>query len=119
VGPLILGYPWWLLVAVLVVFAALLWHTLGGRVRPTQRLPPVVVLAPACVLAAVVVAMALSSALSGPYEPLLQTPARGGPTTTPPVPSTSHATTGRTASPPSSPTPSPSPTASPTASPGP
>jgi hypothetical protein len=55
VGPFILGYPWWLLVAVLVVFAALLWYALGGRVHPTQQLPLALVLAPACVLAAVVV----------------------------------------------------------------
>jgi hypothetical protein len=123
VGPFILGYPWWLSGAVLVVFAALLWHTLGGRVHPTQRLPLAVVLAPACVLVAVVVAMALSSALSGPYEPPLMqtTPERMAPTTTTPVPSTTGpATTGQTASPtPSSPIPSPSPTASPTPSPEP
>jgi Kef-type K+ transport system membrane component KefB len=73
VGQFIFGYPWWLMVAVLVVFAALLWHALGGRVQPTQRLPLAVVLAPACVLAVVVVATALSSALSGPYEPPIQT----------------------------------------------
>ena len=30
VGVLNLGYAWWLLTAVIVVFAALLWYILGG-----------------------------------------------------------------------------------------
>ena len=66
---MILGYPWWLSVPVVVVFAALLWHVFDGWVRPLVRVPLVIVLAPACLLVAVVVAAALSAALSGPYEP--------------------------------------------------
>ena len=36
-GPLILGYPWWLAVSVVVVFAALLWYVFDGWVRPLVR----------------------------------------------------------------------------------
>jgi hypothetical protein len=60
VGVLNLGYPWWLLTAVIVVFAALLWYALGGWERPRIVVPLVSVLAPVCALAAVFVAMALS-----------------------------------------------------------
>jgi hypothetical protein len=118
-GPFILGFPWWLSVTVVVVFAALLWYVFDGRVRPIVRLPLVAVLAPACLLAAVVVAAALSAVLSGPYEePPEQRPERTATTTTTPVPSTGPTTTGTpTASPTASP--SPSPTASPAASPSP
>jgi hypothetical protein len=113
-GPFILGFPWWVSVPVVVVFAALLWYVFDGWVRPLVRVPLVLVLAPACLLAAVVVVAALSAALSGPYEPTPRLE-RIEPTTTP-VPSTGPATTGRpTASPTASP--SPSPTASPSASP--
>ena len=112
-GPFILGYPWWLSVPVVVVFAALLWYVFDGWVRPLVRVPLVLVLAPACLLFAVVVAAALSAALSGPYEPPEQPPERTTSTTTP-VPSTRPATTEEpTASSTSSPSPSPSPSASP------
>ena len=115
-GPFILGYPWWLSVPVVVVFAALLWYVFDGWVRPLVRVPLVLVLAPACLLVAVVVVAALSAALSGQYEPPAR-PERTTPTTTP-VPSSGPATTGTpTASPTASPYPSP--TASPSASPGP
>jgi hypothetical protein len=114
-GPFILGFPWWLSVAIMVVFAAALWYLLDGWVRPLVRVPLVIVLAPTCVLAVVVFATAIYAALGGPYEPPPRTE-HTSPTTTP-VPSTEPTTTKRTASPTASP--SPSPTASPSASPGP
>src|SRR5215211_8131982 len=96
-GLFILGFPWWLSVAVMGVFAALLWYVFDGWIPPLVRAPLVVVLAPACFLVAVVLGAAFSAALSGPYEPPARTE-RTGPTTTP-VPSTEPTTTGRTASP--------------------
>ena len=90
-GPFILGFPWWLSVAVVLVFAALLWYVFDGWVRPLVRLPLVLVLAPACLLVTAVVATALSVALSGPYEPLAR-PERTAPTTTTPIPSTAPTT---------------------------
>jgi p-aminobenzoyl-glutamate transporter AbgT len=36
-GPYILGYPWWLSVSVVVVFAVLLWYVFDGWVRPLVR----------------------------------------------------------------------------------
>jgi len=62
VGVLNLGYPWWLLTAVIVVFAARLWFTLGGWERPR-------IVVPLCALAAVFVAMALSVAITEPLKP--------------------------------------------------
>jgi hypothetical protein len=82
-GPFILGFPWWLSLAVMVVFAALLWYVFDGWIRPLVRVPLVVVLAPACLLVAVVVGTAVSAALSGPYEPPARTERTEPPTTTP------------------------------------
>jgi hypothetical protein len=65
-------------VALLVVFAVLLWYAFEGWVPPLARVPLVVVLAPVVVLAAAVVGTALSAALSGPYEPPTPTERRGG-----------------------------------------
>jgi hypothetical protein len=115
-GTFILGFPWWVSVAVLVVFATLLWYVFDGWVRPLVRVPLVLVLAPVCLLVAVVGAAVLSAVLSGPYEP--PPPERTAPATTP-VPSTGPATTGLPRSPSPTASPSPSPTASPAASPSP
>jgi hypothetical protein len=112
------GYPWWLVAAVVVVFGALLWYALSGRARPSLVVPLVILLAPVCMLAAVVVAMALSLALTEPLEPpspvrtegtnLRSTPERTGPGT---------ARSARPASPTASPSPSATPSATPAASP--
>jgi hypothetical protein len=115
-GLLILGFPWWVTVPVMVVFGALLWYVFGGWVPPLVRVPLVIVLAPACFLVAIVVAAAFSAVLSGPYEPPDQRPEKT--TTTTPAPSTGPVTTGTPAASPTA-SPSPSPTASPAASPSP
>jgi hypothetical protein len=121
VGVLNLGLPWWLMAAVVAVFAALLWYVLGGWERPWVVATLVFVLAPACTLAALVVAMALSLALTEPLEspPPARTegtdPTRTTPEPTVPV---SEATrSARPASPTASPSPSATPSATPSASP--
>ena len=116
------GQPSWLVAAVLVVIAVLLWYLFDGWVRPLARVPLVVALTPVVALAAAVVGITLSVVLSGPYEPPPRTTERTEPTAaTPPVPSRgperAEETTQRTASP--SPTAYPPSTASPSASPSP
>ncbi len=64
------GYSWWFLLPVLVVFAVLLWYLLGGRFSQARLVPLVAVLAPACTLAAAAVAVAISTSLN----PLLEGP---------------------------------------------
>src|SRR5215207_10365468 len=115
-GELDLGYPLWLLISVLVVFAGLLYYMLRGRVSEWLRAPLALVLAPVCTVAALAVAVVLSALLSPFYETPTD-PAGPQPSTSPPpTPGTMPLeTTGPTASPTSSPTTSP--TASPTASP--
>jgi hypothetical protein len=100
------GQAWWLVAAVLVGVAVLLWCVFEERVRPLVRLPLVVALTPVVTLAAAIVGITLPAALSGPYE----SPPRTTERTASPSP---------TASPSSTPTPSASPTASPSASPSP
>jgi hypothetical protein len=111
-----LGYPLWLLISVLVVFAVLLYYMLRGRVSERLRAPLALVLAPLCTVAALAVAVVLSALLSPFYESPTD-PAGPRPSTSPPTtPGTMPPEmTGPTASPPSSPTASP--TASPTSSP--
>jgi len=118
-GVLDLGYPLWLLISVLVVFAGLLYYMLRGRVSERLRAPLALVLAPFCTVAALAVAIVLSALLSPFYETPTD-PAGPQPSTSPPTPGTMPLeTTGPTASPTSSPTASPtaSPSASATASP--
>jgi len=117
-----LGYPWWLLLSVLVVFALLLYFVLGGRVSDRLRVPLAIVLAPVCTVAAVAVAVVLSALLFPRYETptdSVEPPAQTAPATT--MDTTRLETTGPTASPSTSPSPSPSasPSASSTASPSP
>ena len=108
-GALDLGYPLWLLISVLVIFAVLLYYMLGGRVSERLRAPLALVLAPVCTVAAVAVAVVLSALLSPFYETPTD-PVEPPPATTMPL-----ETTGPTPPPTASPTTSP--TASPTASP--
>jgi hypothetical protein len=119
-GVLDLGYPLWLLISVLVVFAGLLYYMLRGRVSERLRAPLALVLAPFCTVAALAVAVVLSALLSPFYEAPTD-PAGPQPSTSPPTtPGTMPLeTTGPTASPSASPTASPtaSPSASATASP--
>ena len=89
-GVLDLGFPLWLLVSVLVVFALLLYYMLGGRVSEGLRVPLAIVLAPVCTVAAVAVAVVLSALLSpffetptSPAEPQAQDPAGDHPDTIP------------------------------------
>src|SRR5215203_5800583 len=67
-GVLDLGYPLWLLISVLIVFAVLLYYMLRGRVSERLRAPLALVLAPVCTVAAVAVAVILSALLSPLYE---------------------------------------------------
>jgi hypothetical protein len=123
VGVLNLGYPRWLLTAVIVVFAALLWFTLGGWKRPRIVVPLVSVLAPVCAFAAVFVAMALSLAITESLKP--PKPPQEGGTDLRKTPERTRSATTRSAEP-ASPTVAPSPaatasatpSASPSASPG-
>jgi hypothetical protein len=117
-----LGYPLWLLVSVLAVFALLLYYVLGGRVSERLRLSLAVVLAPVCTVAAVAVAVVLTAFLSPIYETptdSAEPPVRTAPATT--IDTTRLETAGPTASPSVSPgaSPSASPSASSTASPSP
>ena len=112
-GVLNLGYPLWMLLSVLVVFALLLYYMLRGRVSEGLRALLAVVLAPVCTVGVVAVAVVLSALLS----PLYETPTdsvRPQPRTSPaPSPDvTSLETTSPTASQ------SASPSVSATASPG-
>ena len=113
------GYPWWFLVPVLVVFAVLLWYLLGDRVGQTRLVTLVAVLAPACTLAAAAVAVAISTSLNpllegpvGSEDPAVRTE-RPAPASDRErdVPEPASETTGP------APPPADSPTASPTASP--
>jgi hypothetical protein len=63
-----LGFPLWLLISVLVIFALLLYYMLRGRVSQGLLIPLAVVLAPVCTAAAVAVAIVLSALLSPFYE---------------------------------------------------
>ena len=103
-----LGYPWWLLTAVIVVFAARLWFTLGGWERPRIVVPLLSVLAPVCALAAVFVAMALSVAITEPLKP--PSPPQDGGTDLRTTPERTRPATTRSAEP-ASPTVTPSPAA--------
>jgi hypothetical protein len=123
-----LGYPWWLLAAVLVAFALFLYHVLRGRLSRWPLVALAAVLAPVCTLAAVAVAVTLSATLSPLFEaPAVPSgasdpPARTRPATTVErtAPATTLDTTGpRTAAPPASPSASPTSTASSSASPSP
>ncbi|HKH36538.1 MAG TPA: hypothetical protein VKA82_05100, partial [Rubrobacter sp.] len=67
-GVLDLGYPLWLLISVLIIFAVLLYYMLGGRVSERLHAPLALVLAPVCTVAAVAVAVILSALLSPFYE---------------------------------------------------
>ena len=108
-----LGYPWWLLAAVLVAFALCLYHILRGRLSRWPLAALAAVLAPVCTLAAVAAALTLSAALSPLYEAPTKTPGESDP----PVrarPATMPETTGsQTAAPSATPTASPSAPASP------
>jgi hypothetical protein len=53
VGVSDLGFPLWLLISVLIVFAVLLYYMLRGRVSERLRAPLALVLAPVCTVAAV------------------------------------------------------------------
>ncbi len=108
-----LGFPLWLVISVLVVFALLLYYMLRGRVSEGLRVPLAIVLAPVCTVAAVAVAVILSALLSPFYE--TPTNPAGPQPKTPPATTMPLETTGSTSSPTASP--SASPTASPTASP--
>ena len=115
-GGLDLGYPLWLLISVLGVFAGLLYYMLRGRVSEDLRAPLALVLAPVCTVSAVAVAVLLSALLSPFYETPTDPPSpqpRTPPATTPNT--TPLETTGPT--PPPTSTPTPPSTASPTASP--
>ena len=112
-----IGYPLWLLISVLVVFAGLLYYMLDGRVSERLRAPLALILAPACTVAAVAVAVVFSALLSPFFE--TQTDPGGPQPGTPPATTMPLETTGPTPPPTTSPTSSPtaSPTVSPTASP--
>lgn len=127
-----LGYPWWLLAAVLVAFALCLYYVLRGRLSRWPLAALAAVLAPVCTLAAVAVAVTLSAA----FSPLFEAPAVPSGTSDPPArtrpattvertaPATTLDTTGPrsaapTATPSASPSASPSSTASSSASPSP
>jgi hypothetical protein len=103
-----LGYPWWLLGAVLVAFALLLYHLLRGRFSRWPLAGMAAVLAPVCTLAAVAAALTLSATLS----PLYEAPAEPSGESDPPAqarPATTLETTGpRTAAPSATTTASPS-----------
>jgi hypothetical protein len=122
-----LGYPWWLLAAVLVAFALLVYYLLRGRLSRWPLAGVAAVLAPVCTLATVAVAVTLSATLS----PLYEAPAAPSGTSDPPArtkpaepderaPVTTLDTTGpRTATPSASSSASSSATASSSASPSP
>jgi hypothetical protein len=105
VGVLNLGYPLWLLVAVLVVLGLLTFYVLRGRVSDRMLLPLTVVLTPVCAVLVVAIAVFISSLLSPFYEP----PSDGlrkEPQKTPAA--TSEPTAPETTAPSASPTASPS-----------
>ena len=112
-----LGYPWWLLAAVLVAFTLLLYHALRGRLSRWPLAGLAAMLAPVCTLAAVAAALTLSATLS----PLYEAPAEPSGGSDPPArarPATTPETTGpRTAAPSATQTASPSASSSSTASP--
>src|SRR5918994_1751766 len=116
VGVQNLGYPLWLLVAVLVVLGVLTFYMLRGRVSDGMLVPLTIVLAPVCAVVVVAVAVLISALLSpfyeAPSDPVQQKPERTPAATPEP---TSPATTGPTVSP--TPSPSASPSASPSVSP--
>src|SRR5918995_3575882 len=91
-----IGLPVWPSAAVLGIVAVLLWYVFDGKVRPLVRVPLVVVLTPVVAMAAMVVGITLSVALSGPYEPPPRTTERSKPTTTTPAPSRGPETTQET-----------------------
>ena len=62
-GVLNLGYPLWLLLSVLVVFALLLYYVLRGTGVRGLRVPLAVVLAPVCAVVVVAVAVVISALL--------------------------------------------------------
>ena len=116
-GVLNLGYPLWLLVAVLVVLGLLTFYVLRGRVSDRMLLPLTVVLAPVCAVMVVAIAVLISSLLSPFYEAPsdnLRKKPQKTPTATP-EPTVPETTVPETTVPSASPTASPS--ASPTASP--
>ena len=85
-GGLDLGYPLWLLISVLGVFAGLLYYMLRGRVSESLRAPLALLLAPLCTVAALAVAVILSALLSPFYETPTDTASpqpRTSPATTP------------------------------------
>src|SRR5829696_4770058 len=121
VGVLNLGYPLWLLLAVLVV---LTFYVLRGRVSDRMLWPLTVVLAPVSAVLVVAIAVLISSLLSPLYEAPTDTATnkpQKAPATTPEptVPETTAPAASPTASPSVSPsaTPSASPSASPSAVP--
>ena len=115
-GVLNLGYPLWLLVAVLVVLGLLTFYVLRGRVSDRMLLPLTIALAPVSAVLVVAVAVLISSLLSPFYEApsntLREKPQKAPATTPEPtVPETTAPSASPTASP------GPSPTVSPSASP--
>src|SRR5215213_1658345 len=105
VGVLNLGYPWWLLLAVLVVLGLLTFYVLRGRVSDRMLLPLTVLLTPVCAVLVVAIAVLISSLLSPFYEAPVYTTRKNLPATTPEP-------TAPTASPTASPSVSPSATPS-------
>ena len=103
-----LGYPWWLLAAVLVAFALFLYYVLRGQLSRWPLAGLAALLAPVCTLAAVSAAVTLSATLS----PLYEAPAEPSGKPDPParaIPATTLDTNGpRTAAPSATPTTSPS-----------
>ena len=118
-----LGYPWWLLAAVLVAFALLSYYLLRDRVSGWPLAGLSAALAPVCALAAVAAALTLSAVLSPLLEPLAgpsvepELPAQEEPATTDEQtePTTFETTGPGTASPTASPSASPSTSPSPSA----
>jgi hypothetical protein len=108
VGVLNLGYPLWLLVAVLVVLGLLAFYVLRGRVSDRMLLPLTVVLAPVCAVLVVAIAVLISSLLSPFYEAPVDTVRKKHPN----PPATTPEPTAPTASPTASPSVSPSATPS-------
>src|SRR5215207_5124239 len=83
VGVLNLGYPLWLLVAVLVVLGLLTAYVLRGRVSDRMLFPLTVLLTPVCAVLVVAIAVLISSLLSPFYEPPVDTTRKNPPATTP------------------------------------
>jgi len=115
VGVLNLGYPLWLLAAVLVLLGALTFYVLRGRVSDRLLLPLTIALTPVSAVLVVAVAVLISSLLSPFYE----APSNGlreKPQETPtPTPEPTAPTTTPSATPSVSPSASPSASASATA----